>query len=255
MAINTRIIDAPSFAWDLTLSGSTTQNKILELGEGVEPDRRRASTSSTGRATRSAASGRRTITASTTPTATASSTDRTGGSTVVRATARSSAATRCPPRSVAQQPLALFNGRVRHRHPVRLPRRPPDRQLDREVPLLLGAELPRPVRPDRAARGAGPRPGAFLPGGGNRWPSSSPAGSSSCGSCRSPSTRPTAGRARFRAEPAEPHARRPEPVDHHRLHRRRPRGQRLRRRTTSSSSDFESQPQVRYWTARLNVGF
>jgi TonB-linked SusC/RagA family outer membrane protein len=36
-AINTRIIDKPWVAWDLTLSGSTTKNKILELGEGVSP--------------------------------------------------------------------------------------------------------------------------------------------------------------------------------------------------------------------------
>ena len=37
LAISTRIIDKPSIAWDLTLSGSTTKNKILELGEGVSP--------------------------------------------------------------------------------------------------------------------------------------------------------------------------------------------------------------------------
>jgi TonB-linked SusC/RagA family outer membrane protein len=35
--ITTRIIDKPSIAWDLTLSGSTTKNKILELGQGVSP--------------------------------------------------------------------------------------------------------------------------------------------------------------------------------------------------------------------------
>jgi len=35
LAINTRIIDSRSVAWDLTLSGSTAHNKILELGEGV----------------------------------------------------------------------------------------------------------------------------------------------------------------------------------------------------------------------------
>ena len=37
LAISSRIIDSPSIAWDLTLSGSTTKNKILELGEGVSP--------------------------------------------------------------------------------------------------------------------------------------------------------------------------------------------------------------------------
>ena len=37
LAISSRIIDKPSIAWDLTLSGSTTKNKILELGEGVSP--------------------------------------------------------------------------------------------------------------------------------------------------------------------------------------------------------------------------
>jgi hypothetical protein len=35
LAINTRLIDSRSVAWDLTLSGSTAHNKILELGEGV----------------------------------------------------------------------------------------------------------------------------------------------------------------------------------------------------------------------------
>ncbi len=35
LAINTRIIDSRSVAWDLTLSGSTAHNKVLELGEGV----------------------------------------------------------------------------------------------------------------------------------------------------------------------------------------------------------------------------
>ena len=37
LSIDTRIIDKPSIAWDLALSGSTTHNKILELGEGVTP--------------------------------------------------------------------------------------------------------------------------------------------------------------------------------------------------------------------------
>ncbi len=37
VAINTRIIDKPSIAWDVTLSGSTTKNTIQELGEGVSP--------------------------------------------------------------------------------------------------------------------------------------------------------------------------------------------------------------------------
>ena len=36
-AITARIIDGTRTAWDLTLSGSTTKNKILELGEGVSP--------------------------------------------------------------------------------------------------------------------------------------------------------------------------------------------------------------------------
>jgi TonB-linked SusC/RagA family outer membrane protein len=37
LAISTRIIDKPSIAWDVTLSGSTTHNKILDLGAGVSP--------------------------------------------------------------------------------------------------------------------------------------------------------------------------------------------------------------------------
>jgi TonB-linked SusC/RagA family outer membrane protein len=37
MAINTRVIDSRSLAWDLTLSGSVNDNELVELGEGVEP--------------------------------------------------------------------------------------------------------------------------------------------------------------------------------------------------------------------------
>jgi len=37
LALSTRIIDSRSVAWDLTLSGSTAHNKILDLGEGVSP--------------------------------------------------------------------------------------------------------------------------------------------------------------------------------------------------------------------------
>lgn len=36
-ALTTRIIDGQRTAWDLTLSGSTTHNKILDLGAGVSP--------------------------------------------------------------------------------------------------------------------------------------------------------------------------------------------------------------------------
>lgn len=37
LAINTRVIDTRSFAWDVALSGSVYDNKLIELGEGVEP--------------------------------------------------------------------------------------------------------------------------------------------------------------------------------------------------------------------------
>lgn len=37
LAINTRLIDSRSIAWDLSLSGSINNNKLVELGEGVEP--------------------------------------------------------------------------------------------------------------------------------------------------------------------------------------------------------------------------
>ena len=37
MSINTRVIDTRTLAWDLTLSGSVNDNKLIELGEGVEP--------------------------------------------------------------------------------------------------------------------------------------------------------------------------------------------------------------------------
>ena len=37
LRLDTRIIDNPNFAWDLTLSGSLTDNNLDDLGEGVEP--------------------------------------------------------------------------------------------------------------------------------------------------------------------------------------------------------------------------
>ena len=37
LALSTRVIDSRSIAWDLTLSGSTAHNKILDLGQGVSP--------------------------------------------------------------------------------------------------------------------------------------------------------------------------------------------------------------------------
>jgi TonB-linked SusC/RagA family outer membrane protein len=37
LRVDTRIIDNPNFAWDLTFSGSFTDNNLDELGEGVEP--------------------------------------------------------------------------------------------------------------------------------------------------------------------------------------------------------------------------
>jgi TonB-linked SusC/RagA family outer membrane protein len=37
LAINTRLFDRPSFVWDIALSGSLTSNKLIELGEGIEP--------------------------------------------------------------------------------------------------------------------------------------------------------------------------------------------------------------------------
>jgi TonB-linked SusC/RagA family outer membrane protein len=37
LAINARVIDSRSLAWDVALSGSVYDNKLVELGEGVEP--------------------------------------------------------------------------------------------------------------------------------------------------------------------------------------------------------------------------
>lgn len=37
LAINARIIESPTLVWDLTLSGSRTKNKLIKLGNGVEP--------------------------------------------------------------------------------------------------------------------------------------------------------------------------------------------------------------------------
>jgi TonB-linked SusC/RagA family outer membrane protein len=37
LALDTRLVDKPSFAWDVTLSGSINSNRILDLGAGVEP--------------------------------------------------------------------------------------------------------------------------------------------------------------------------------------------------------------------------
>jgi TonB-linked SusC/RagA family outer membrane protein len=36
LAINTRLFDRPGFTWDVALSGSLTSNKLIELGEGIE---------------------------------------------------------------------------------------------------------------------------------------------------------------------------------------------------------------------------
>ena len=35
--MESRIIDSPGFAWDLTLSGSYTRNNLDQLGAGVAP--------------------------------------------------------------------------------------------------------------------------------------------------------------------------------------------------------------------------
>ena len=37
LVLDTRLVDRPSFAWDVTLSGSLNSNKILDLGAGIEP--------------------------------------------------------------------------------------------------------------------------------------------------------------------------------------------------------------------------
>jgi TonB-linked SusC/RagA family outer membrane protein len=37
LRVDSRIIDHPDLAWDLTLTGSFTRNRLRELGEGVEP--------------------------------------------------------------------------------------------------------------------------------------------------------------------------------------------------------------------------
>jgi TonB-linked SusC/RagA family outer membrane protein len=37
LRLDSRIIDHPSFAWDMTLTGSLTRNRLNDLGEGVEP--------------------------------------------------------------------------------------------------------------------------------------------------------------------------------------------------------------------------
>jgi TonB-dependent starch-binding outer membrane protein SusC len=37
LRLDTRVIDNPNFAWDLTFSGSVTKNNLDELGEGVAP--------------------------------------------------------------------------------------------------------------------------------------------------------------------------------------------------------------------------
>jgi outer membrane receptor protein involved in Fe transport len=37
LVIDARLIDKPAFVWDLTLSGSTTENRLVRLGEGISP--------------------------------------------------------------------------------------------------------------------------------------------------------------------------------------------------------------------------
>ena len=253
LAINTRLIDSRSFAWDLTLSGSVNDNKMLELGEGVEPIffgfYQRHVAGLTPR--RVLGAGR--SSASTTPTATGSSPPT---EVTVGRRARSSGAAHFPPRRPrSTAAVTLFDGLVRvgtqfdyrgghlvdNCHGVSSAATPVVNcrgLVDRTAPL------------EEQATG----PGGLLTGGHRRGVSSSRAGSSSCGSCRSPSSRPTRWARRFRAS---------------RLSLTLA-GRNLWTITdysgvdpevnafaqdNFSTSDFESQPQVRYWTARLNVGF
>jgi outer membrane receptor protein involved in Fe transport len=37
LAINTRVVDSRSLSWDLSLSGSINNNKLINLGEGIQP--------------------------------------------------------------------------------------------------------------------------------------------------------------------------------------------------------------------------
>ncbi len=185
-----RIIDKPSIAWDLTLSGSTTKNKILELGDRGEPDLRRVLPAAPCRL-----SGRRILGADACTFNDANSDgiidlDR-GEPQRQRGLPRLGAADQG---GVAQQPAGDLRREGRARHPVRLPRRPPGGQFAGAVPLLLGAELPRTAttRPPRSSSRRWPRRRS-CPEAATRWRSSSPAGSSSCASCRSPSRPPIAG--------------------------------------------------------------
>ena len=189
LAISSRIIDKPSIAWDLTVSGSITKNKILELGEGVSPifvgfyQQHRAGYPAGGYWA---------------PTVQFSDANGDG---IVEPVRGEPERQRGLPRvgaphqgGVAQQPARRVRRQGDSRHPVRLPRRPPGGQFPGAVPLLLGAELPRTLRRQRPAGAAGAGPGHLPPG--RRQFGGVPAsqgGSSSCASCRSPSRPPTAG--------------------------------------------------------------
>ena len=52
LAISARIIDKPTIAWDVTLSGSTTKNRILDLGARGQPDLHRILPAASGRLSR-----------------------------------------------------------------------------------------------------------------------------------------------------------------------------------------------------------
>ena len=193
VAVDTRIIDEPSFAWDLTVSGSTTKNKVLELGRG----RRRRSTSGFyqqhragyplgGFWSRTAHRLRR-----------RQRRRHHRRHRVHRIRHRRVPGQRAPDQgAVGQYRVHLLQRPGPARRPGGLPRRAPGGQLDRELPLHAGAQLPGTGGPHRAARGAGPRGGGATTSAPTSSPSSSRAGSSSCARCRSPSSRPTAGRAR-----------------------------------------------------------
>ena len=163
----------------------------------------------------------------TTPTATESSTpdevDRSSDTAVFRGSA-------LPTKEASlNSQLAIFSGRVGHRHPVRLPRRPPGGQLARAVPLLQRCRT-------AAACTTGPRRSSeqalaqatFLPGGGNSVAFLEPGWFIKLRELSLTFEAPDRWARAFRASRLSLTLAGRNLLDHHRLQRGGPRGQRVR---------------------------
>ena len=110
------------------------------------------------------------------------------------------------------------------------------------------------VRPHCPAGRAGAGPGPFLPGGGNSVAFLEPGWFIKLRELSLTFFAPDRCGSSVPRQPTQPHARGPKPLDHHDYSGVDPEVNAFAQ-DNFAPSDFESQAQVRYWTARLNIGF